>query len=101
MGSLGIPELLVIFLVALILFGPKKLPEIGRTVGKHLAEFKRASNELKHTFEEEIRLSERQQQQMPAPPAMPTVAPPHVVSPEAVTPQPVAPADTVPRELFH
>ena len=47
LGTLGTPELVFIFLLALLLFGPKKLPEIGRTVGKALTEFRRASNELK------------------------------------------------------
>ncbi|HPW54652.1 MAG: twin-arginine translocase TatA/TatE family subunit [Thermoanaerobaculaceae bacterium] len=53
-GSLGIPELVMIFIVALLLFGPRKLPEIGRTVGKALSEFRRASNDLKRTLEDEV-----------------------------------------------
>lgn len=55
MGSLGMQEILVIFILALIIFGPRKLPEIGKSLGKGLAEFKKASNELKQTWEEEIR----------------------------------------------
>ena len=58
MGSLGVPELIVIFVVALIVFGPKKLPELGKSLGKGLAEFRRASNELKSTIEEEVRAIE-------------------------------------------
>ena len=53
-GSIGLPELVLIFIVALLLFGPRKLPEIGRTVGKALGEFRRASNDLKRTLEDEV-----------------------------------------------
>ena len=53
-GTLGTQELVFIFILALVLFGPKKLPEIGRTVGKALTEFRRASNELKATFDREL-----------------------------------------------
>lgn len=53
-GSIGMPELILIFVVALLVFGPKKLPEIGRSIGKGLAEFKKASDELKKTIEQEI-----------------------------------------------
>ena len=58
-GSIGMPELIIIFVIALIIFGPRKLPELGRSLGKSLAEFKRASNELRSTLEEEIRLEEQ------------------------------------------
>ncbi len=60
-GSIGMPELIIIFVIALIIFGPRKLPELGRSLGKSIAEFKRASNELKSTLEEEIRLEEQKQ----------------------------------------
>jgi TatA/E family protein of Tat protein translocase len=60
MGSLGVPEMMVIFLLALVLFGPKKLPEIGRTIGKAITEFLRASTELKDTFNKEIQTLERE-----------------------------------------
>jgi sec-independent protein translocase protein TatB len=52
--NLGMPEMMFIFLLALILFGPKKLPEIGREIGKFMAEFKRASNDFKYQFQSEI-----------------------------------------------
>ena len=54
MWNLGFPELVIIFIVALVIFGPRKLPELGRSLGKGLSEFKRASNELKRTWEEEV-----------------------------------------------
>jgi len=57
-GSLGLPELLLIFIVALIVFGPKKLPEIGRTLGKAMGEFKKATDDLKNTIEREVRVDE-------------------------------------------
>jgi sec-independent protein translocase protein TatA len=58
-GSIGMPELIIIFVIALIVFGPRKLPELGRSLGKSIAEFKRASNELRNTLEEEIHLDEQ------------------------------------------
>jgi TatA/E family protein of Tat protein translocase len=67
--------LLVIFVIALIVFGPKKLPDLGRSLGKSLAEFKRASNELRNTLEEEVRLDE-QRTALAAAPAPPVIATP-------------------------
>jgi sec-independent protein translocase protein TatA len=58
MGSLGLPEIAFIFILALLIFGPKKLPEIGRTVGKGVAEFRKATNELKRTLNTELALEE-------------------------------------------
>lgn len=60
MWNIGFPELVVIFIVALLVFGPRKLPELGKTLGKGLAEFKRASNELKRTWEDEVRAEEEE-----------------------------------------
>src|ERR1043165_1494125 len=90
-GSIGMPELIIIFVIALIIFGPRKLPELGRSLGKSLAEFKRASNELKSTLEEEIRLEEQRSaleekkaawaaQAAPAPPAPPAAVEEPVVA---------------------
>src|SRR5437868_11217869 len=62
MGSLGVPEMIFIFVLALLLFGPKKLPELGRTVGKALTEFRRASSELKATFDREMKTLEQETQ---------------------------------------
>ncbi|MGE3512634.1 MAG: TatA/E family twin arginine-targeting protein translocase [Vicinamibacterales bacterium] len=62
-GSIGMPELVIIFVIALIIFGPKKLPELGRSLGRSLNEFKRASNELKNTLEEEVRMEEQKEKE--------------------------------------
>jgi sec-independent protein translocase protein TatA len=60
MGPVGMQELVVIFLVALVLFGPKKLPELGKTIGKAITEFRRAQSELKATFEGHMRELEKE-----------------------------------------
>jgi TatA/E family protein of Tat protein translocase len=65
---LGFTEIAFILVLALLLFGPKRLPEIGRTIGKGLAEFRRASNDLKRTFESELSVDE-------APPRRPAPTP--------------------------
>ena len=66
--SVGIPELIIILTIALIVFGPRKLPELGRSLGRSLNEFKRASNELKNTLEDEIRVEDQRsaERQRPA-----------------------------------
>ena len=61
-GSIGMPELVIILVIALIIFGPRKLPELGRSLGRSIGEFKKASNELRSTLEEEIRIEETQEQ---------------------------------------
>jgi TatA/E family protein of Tat protein translocase len=53
-GTLGMPEIILIFVVALLLFGPRKMPQIGRSIGRALGEFRRASNEFKRTIEDEV-----------------------------------------------
>ncbi len=60
MGPVGVQEMVVIFLVALVLFGPKKLPELGKTIGKAITEFRRAQSELKSTFESHMRELEKE-----------------------------------------
>ena len=76
LGSVGVPELIIIFVLALIIFGPRKLPELGRSLGKSLAEFKRASNELRNTLDEEIRLDEERTVRAPEPAPLPPADPP-------------------------
>jgi TatA/E family protein of Tat protein translocase len=74
--NLGLPEMIFIFLMALIIFGPKKLPEIGRQVGKALNEFKKASNEFKAQIESEIaNLEVTDSKQQILPPAWPAAPP--------------------------
>lgn len=104
---LGTTELLVIALVALILFGPRKLPEIGRTVGKSIAEFKRASDDFKRTWEFEVELEQRK---AAAAPDAGADAAPHAgtaagelgaggaAQPDEGAPQFGAPGETVARE---
>lgn len=91
--SLGMTELIVIFTIALLVFGPRKLPELGRSLGKSLQEFKRASNELKHTLDEEISLEEKQRT-APAPPALSSPTDPDVIE------SPAAP-ETIARNQPH
>jgi sec-independent protein translocase protein TatA len=85
------PEMVVIAVIALIIFGPRKLPELGKSLGKSIAEFKRASNELKHTLEDEIRTEELQEARKSAqvPPSAPvpaaTSAPSADAAPEGET----------------
>ena len=76
LGSLGMPELIVIFVIALIIFGPRKLPELGRSLGRGIAEFKKATNEMQRSLDEEIRA----EQERPAATSS-TVANPSAASP--------------------
>ena len=59
MGSLGMPEILMILVVALIIFGPRKLPELGKTLGQSLAHFRKASEDFKRQWEDEVDLEKR------------------------------------------
>ncbi|MGB9253537.1 MAG: twin-arginine translocase TatA/TatE family subunit [Candidatus Korobacteraceae bacterium] len=76
--NLGMPEMIFILLLALVIVGPKKLPEVARQLGKFLAEFKRASNEFKHQIEAEmlnIELQERAKKQPEGPQVLPPEEP--------------------------
>lgn len=94
-GSIGMPELIIILVIALIIFGPRKLPELGRSLGRSLSEFKKASNELRSTLEEEIRVEEQRDQHAAATveqdSAIAAAATPLPSTPPPVTP--VSPAD--------
>jgi sec-independent protein translocase protein TatA len=102
-GPLGFPEVIFILVLALLIFGPKRLPEIGRTIGRGMAEFRKASNELKRTINTELAMDE-----LPGKPLAPWVEPSSypvqapVKAPEMTTPRsphgsfeaPVEPAAT-------
>lgn len=82
-GTLGGPEILLILVVALIVFGPRKLPEIGKTMGKMLAEFRKASSDFKQTIEDEVEA----EKSLPAPAAPPVEASAAAVEPVIAPPE--------------
>jgi sec-independent protein translocase protein TatA len=86
MGPIGVPELLILLVVALIVFGPRKLPDLGRSLGRSIAEFKRASNELRNTLDEEIKTEEHR---TPAPAVPAPSTDPRVIS-APTTPESIA-----------
>ena len=86
-GPIGVWEMVIILVIALIVFGPRKLPELGRSLGKSLGEFKRASNELRNTLDEEIRVEERRAPKAAAPKTGPAAAPPSGDAPGATEPE--------------
>ena len=87
-GSLGFTEIFFIFVLALIIFGPRKLPELGKTLGEALGQFKRASEDFKRSWEEEVELEKRRPVQPK--PAENTFA--RADEAEAVAPEPADPA---------
>ena len=98
-GSIGMPELIIILVIALIIFGPRKLPELGRSLGRSIGEFKKASNELRSTLEEEIRIEEHRDQRAATRAEQDSAI--AAAAPPSATPPPVTPAppadDTVSR----
>ena len=84
-GSIGMPELIIILVIALIIFGPRKLPELGRSLGRSINEFKKASNELRSTLEEEIRSDEQKERAAAAASATPPAATPPPVDATTVS----------------
>jgi TatA/E family protein of Tat protein translocase len=99
-GTIGTMELVVILVIALMVFGPRKLPELGRSIGKSLGEFKRASNDLRNTLEEEIHVEEQTRRE-PAKPAPAAPAPANDLHPDPVPNtlgQEIDPEEPAPRE---
>ena len=98
-GSLGVPELLFILVLALLVFGPRKLPEIGRTLGRAMGEFRRATSDLKRTLD--VELSSEESSKPPSPTVAPVPQPPaevtSVPSPASEEPSPAEEPHEPPR----
>ena len=100
-GTLGGPELFLILVVALIIFGPRKLPEMGRSLGRMMAEFRKASSEFQRTIEEEVDADRAKRAEPPS--SLPPPEPPKASggtpaeTPSAAAETPPAPAETVSR----
>lgn len=93
-GPLGFQEVLFILVLALLIFGPKRLPEIGRTIGKGMAQFRKASNDLKRSIESEISLEEDSPPRRPKTFAPPRTSPSrHVESPSPPPPSTETPGE--------
>jgi sec-independent protein translocase protein TatB len=98
-GSIGGQELLLILVLALIIFGPRKLPEIGKSLGRMMMEFRKASSEFRRTIEDEVETEKRREEAArPAPlPEAPPPAPPSPPAEASVSrepdaePQPIEP----------
>ena len=95
-GSLGFQEMILIFIIALIVFGPKRLPEIGRTIGKALGEFKKATDDFKSTIEREVHVEELKQLATTQIPVIDTVS---RTEPAAEPPAPPAEPPTEPTKV--
>jgi TatA/E family protein of Tat protein translocase len=94
--TLGMPEMIFIFLLALVIFGPKKLPELGRQLGKALGEFKKASNEFKNQLEVEMMNIELEERSKQAPP--PDNSPKILPAEKLFDTVSVPPFESIPRE---
>jgi len=89
MGNLGMPEILMILVIALIIFGPRKLPELGKSLGHGLAQFRKASDDFKRQWEDEVEIEKRK---LDAPPAAESPRPAEVAQETSATasPEPTA-----------
>ncbi len=88
-GSLGMPELVFIMVLALLVFGPKRLPQVGRTLGKGLREFRRATSDLKRTVEVEINAPDEPEYRSPRPAAAASVEKATTADPDTMEGPPV------------
>jgi TatA/E family protein of Tat protein translocase len=97
---LSMPHLIVLFVVALVIFGPQKLPELARMLGKATAEFRKMTGDFRYALEEEVRELERQTRIREAEAATAAAQPPsHPVETAPVAPAPAEPEGSVPRDL--
>jgi Tat protein translocase TatB subunit len=90
-GTLGGPELFLIFVVALIVFGPRKLPEIGKSLGKMMGEFRRASNDFRSTIESEVEAEKIRDSLRIEPPKVEPVSPARALPAETTSTGPEVP----------
>jgi TatA/E family protein of Tat protein translocase len=100
-GTLGGPELFLILVVALIVFGPKKLPDIGKSLGRMMNEFKKASNEFRQTLEDEVEADKRRETariEAPVPVSASVVDPAPAEEAHSSSPEPEAAAPSTPAE---
>jgi TatA/E family protein of Tat protein translocase len=90
-GSLGMPEILMILVIALIIFGPRKLPELGKTLGQSLAHFRKASEDFKRQWEDEVVLEKRKLDTPPPPAESPASKEPYSAEPYSAEPYSAGP----------
>jgi Tat protein translocase TatB subunit len=95
-GTLGGPELFLIFVVALIIFGPRKLPEIGKSLGKMMGEFRRASNDFRNTIETEVEAEKIRDSLRIEPPSVEPVSPARALAADTGSNSPEAGPDAGP-----
>ncbi|MEX2168670.1 MAG: TatA/E family twin arginine-targeting protein translocase [Pirellulales bacterium] len=98
MGPIGMPELIVIMVIALIIFGPRKLPELGKSLGRSLNEFKKASTDLQNTLEQEIKIEEQKETADKFKVDEEKFKTPDNVAPHTVTPGPGSDQDEPPQQ---
>ncbi len=89
-GSIGMPELVIILVIALIIFGPRKLPELGKSLGKSINEFKKASTELQNTLEKEIQIEDDKEKEVERTKTAAAAPAPAVVDADGTHGQPVS-----------